>query len=184
MTLSRTSKTIFATLAASVVAGAALAGGMPPFGSDEDVGYAKKIWAAMQAQNLVGPDMLRARPYEGTEPHGMMLETFYTKATIDGHTGEMIVKRNFGPAGVDADTVLMDPSKHLGAITVMFRREKGFDPEDKDWFWVKFLPDGSLDKNPKGMQLAGKVAKGADKGCIACHSGADGGDFVFTSNAY
>ena len=184
MTLSRTKKTIFTTLAASLVAGAALAGSMPPFGSDEDAAYAAKIWAAMQARGLAGPDAIMSAPYEGTDPHGMMLETFYTKATIDGHTGDLIVKRNYGPAGVEADAVLMAPEKHLGAVTVMFRREKGFDPETKDWFWVKFLPDGSLDKNPKGMRLAGKVAKGADKGCIACHSLADGGDFVYTSNNY
>jgi len=153
---------------------------MPPFGSEHDVGYAGMIWKAMLDQNLAGPDMLRSTPYEGTEPHGMMLELFKSQATIDGHTGDLIVKRNFGPMGVTADQVLSSPEKHLGAITVMFRREKGFDPEDKNWFWVKFLPDGSIDKNPAGMSLAGKVAKGMDMGCIACHSAADGEDFVFS----
>jgi hypothetical protein len=33
---------------------------------------------------------------------------------------------------------------------------------------------------PDGMQLAGRVAKGADEGCIACHTGAAGDDYVFT----
>jgi hypothetical protein len=33
------------------------------------------------------------------------------------------------------------------------------------------------------MRLAGQVAKGMDVGCIACHSNADGADFVFGSNA-
>lgn len=154
-----------------------------PFGTPADAAYAKQIWQAMSDQRLVGDGMIRSKPYEGTDPHGMMLETFYSTATIDGHTGDLIVKRNFGPEGVDADTVLADPGKHLGAITVMFRREHGYDHEDQDWFWVKFLPDGSLDKNPKGMQLAGKVAKGADVGCIACHSGAGGDDFLFTTDA-
>ncbi|RMD48443.1 MAG: hypothetical protein D6832_03940, partial [Alphaproteobacteria bacterium] len=82
-----------------------------------------------------------------------------------------------------ADAVLAEPEKHLGAITVMFRREKGYDPDNQDWFWVKYRPDGSLDKNPKGMMLAGRVAKGADKGCIACHSGAGGDDYIFTTDA-
>jgi len=157
---------------------------MPPFGSDGDVGYAKLIWDAMQAQNLVGPNKIFSSPYEGTDPHGKMLETYYTTATINGHTGDLVVKRNYGPVGVTREQVLSDPAKHLGAITVMFRREAGFDPETKDWFWVKFLPDGSLDKNGKGMQLAGKVAKGMDVGCIACHTSAGGDDFVFTSDAY
>lgn len=175
-----------ALLALTIGAGATLAQAqsMAPFGSEEDAAYARKIWAAMVAQRLAGPDALFSAPYEGTDPHGMMLETFYSSATIDGHKGDLVVKRNYGPEGVSADEVLANPEKHLGAVTVMFRREAGFDEDTKNWFWVKFLPDGTLDKNPKGMALAGKVAKGADVGCIACHSGADGDDYVFTSNAY
>jgi DNA polymerase III alpha subunit (gram-positive type) len=157
---------------------------MPPFGSEGDVGFAGKIWAAMLDQNLAGPDMLRAAPYEGTDPHGMMLELFTTKANIDGREGDLIVKRNFGPVGVTADQVLENPEKHLGAITVMFRREAGYDEDTKNWFWVKFLPDGSVDKNPKGLSLAGKVAKGMDVGCIACHSAADGDDFVYSPGVF
>jgi hypothetical protein len=38
-----------------------------------------------------------------------------------------------------------------------------------------------LDKNPKGMALAGKIAKGSDAGCIACHVGADGDDYLFVN---
>ena len=170
----------FAT--AALLGGAAFAGGAP-FGSNQDAAYAKQIWQAMQAQRLAGPNAMYSHPYEGTDPHGMILETFYSSATINGHKGALIVKRNYGPKGVSVDEVQKHPAKHLGAITVMFKREKGYDPEDKDWFWVKFLPDGSLDKNPKGMRLAGKVAKGADKGCIACHQAAGGDDFVFTSDA-
>ncbi len=154
---------------------------MAPFGSEEDQAYASLIWKAMVAANLAGDNMIRTLPYEGVDPHGKMLETFYTTATIDGHTGNLIVKRNYGPEGVDADTVLMDPDKHLGAITVMFQREDGYDPDNQNWFWVKYLPDGSLDRNPKGMALAGMVAKGADVGCIACHSQVD--DYIFTTDA-
>jgi len=157
---------------------------MAPFGTPEDAAYAVQIWNAMQDQKLAGPDSIYSFPYEGTDPHGMMLETFFSNATINGHTGDLIVKRNYGPEGVTADELLADPEKHLGAITVMFRREAGFDTENKDWFWVKYLPDGTLDKNPKGVELAGKVAKGADVGCIACHVAADGDDLVFLSNAY
>ena len=72
--------------------------------------------------------------------------------------------------------------EHLAAITVMFKREDGYDAENKNWFWAKYLPDGSLDKNPKGMQLAGRVAKGnASGGCIACHSAE--ADYLYTTNA-
>jgi cytochrome c peroxidase len=44
------------------------------------------------------------------------------------------------------------------------------------------MPDGSLDENDNGMAMAGRVAKGADKGCIACHAKAKGDDYVFTND--
>ena len=167
---------------ATVALGSSAMSQMAPFGDKESVAYAAKIWDAMGKLNMTGPNAIRTFPYEGTDPHGKMLETFYLKATIDGHTGALIVKRNYGPEGVEEDAVLMEPEKHLGAVTVMFRREAGYDSDNKDWFWAKFLPNGSLDKNPKGMMLAGKVAKGAPKGCIACHTGAPGGDYLFTTD--
>ena len=170
------------TLAFILGASSAMAQDMPmPFGSEADAEYAQLIWEVMQASRLAGPGMIRHTPYEGTDPHGMMLETFYTTATINGHTGDLVVKRNFGPEGVSADEVLADPDGHLGAYTVMFRREAGYDPEDKDWFWVKYLPDGSLDKMPNGMPMAGQLVKGMDEGCIACHQGG-GEDLVSTSD--
>lgn len=152
----------------------------PPFGTDADAAYAQLLWDVMVSSQLAGDGAIMSTPYDGSPPHGMMLETFYSKATIDGHTGDLVVKRNYGPEGVDADMVRADPAKHLGAITVMFRREAGYDDDNANWFWVKYLPDGTLDKNPKGMRLAGRVAKGADAGCIACHSDAD--DYLFTTD--
>ncbi len=153
---------------------------MAPFGGEDDVAYAKALWAALEKDRMVGSDTINTFPYEGTEPHGFVLETFYTTATVNGHSGEVIVKRNYGPKDVEVETVQANRGKHLGAVTVMFKREAGYDADNKDWFWAKYLPDGSMDKNPKGMMLAGKVAKGAKKGCIACHTGAPGDDMVFT----
>ena len=152
-----------------------------PFGTDEDAAYAQAVWEVMKTQKLAGEGMIRSFPYDGVEPHGMMLETFYSSAEVNGHTGTLIVKRNFGPEGVEVDQVLADPDKHLGAYTVMFQREEGYDTDNQNWFWAKYLPDGSLDMNAGGMRLAGRVAKGADAGCIACHSGAE--DYIFTTDA-
>ncbi len=151
------------------------------FGTQADADYAALLWEVMEEGRLVGDDALYGYPYEGTDPHGALLETFYTKAIVDGHTGRLVLKRNYGPEGVEIDEVVGDPVGHLGAITVMFQRETGYDAENRDWFWVKYLPDGTLDKNPGGTSLAGRVAKGADVGCIACHSGED--DYIFTSDA-
>jgi hypothetical protein len=63
----------------------------------------------------------------------------------------------------------------------MYQREAGYDADNQNWFWAKYKPDGSLHKNPKGMQLAGRVAKGKPKGCISCHKVAPGGDYIFTN---
>jgi len=99
--------------------------------------------------------------------------------TVIGNTGLAIVKRNYGGEGVSEQNVANNPSKYLKALTVMYKR-KGYDADNQDWFWAKFSPDGSLQSNPKGMKLAGRVAKGMPKGCIACHSAAPGGDMIFT----
>ena len=168
-----------AALALGAAGGAAMAQDMA-FGTDAEADYAARLWEVMEQIDMVGPGMLRTFPYEGVAPHGMMLETLYTDATVDGHTGTLVVKRNYGPEGVSRDAVLADPDKHLGAVTVMFRREAGYDPDNQDWFWAKYLPDGTLDKNPKGMRLAGRVAKGMDAGCIACHSAEP--DYLYTTD--
>jgi len=153
-----------------------------PFGTEADAEYARLLWEVMEASNLAGENAIRTFPYEGVAPHGMMLETFYSKADVNGHSGDLIIKRNYGPEDVTIEDVQADPGKHLAAITVMFRREAGYDADNMDWFWVKYLPDGSLDKNPAGMQLAGRVAKGADAGCISCHDAAPGDDYMFTTD--
>lgn len=152
-----------------------------PFGTDADAEYAARLWSIMEEMNMAGEGMIRTFPYEGVAPHGMMLETLYTTARVGAHSGDLVIKRNYGPEGVSIDAVMNDPDKHLGAVTVMFRREAGYDPDNADWFWVKYLPDGSLDKNPKGARLAGKVAKGMDAGCIACHNRA-GDDMLYTTD--
>lgn len=57
----------------------------------------------------------------------------------------------------------------------------GYDPDNLDWFWARYNPDGSIAENPMGVALAGRVAKGMEDGCIACHAGA-ADDMVFTSD--
>lgn len=150
-----------------------------PFGGPDSVAYAADLWKAMEQMRLVGDQAITGTPYEGMEPHGAILETFDAPLTIDGHTGTVIVKRNHGPSGITTEDVLAEPKKHLKAVTVMFQREAGYDSANQDWFWAKYRPDGSLDTNPKGDSLAGRVAKGMNAGCIACHKGA-GEDMVFT----
>ena len=118
------SKALAAVAALAMTAGTGVAQDMM-FGGEEDQAYAGDLWAAMTDAKLVGDGMIMSFPYDGVAPHGMMLETFYTTATVNGHTGALVVKRNYGPEGVSIDEVLGDPGKHLGALTVMFQREDG-----------------------------------------------------------
>ena len=56
------------------------------------------------------------------------------------------------------------------------------DRDNQDWFWVKYGKGGSIDKDPKGTLLAGRVAKGMKRGCISCHSQAGGDDYLFSND--
>ncbi|MDA3917826.1 MAG: cytochrome P460 family protein [Deltaproteobacteria bacterium] len=156
---------------------------VPPFGSEVDVSYSQELWKILVDAKLVGPGMIRSLPYEGMEPHGVILEQLSTVIKVKGHTGMVFVKANYMGKGMTRSKVVNEPAVYLKAVTVMFKREKGYDSDNQDWFWVKYKPDGSLHANPKGMLLAGRVAKGKPAGCIACHTGADGGDYLFNNTA-
>lgn len=186
-----------AAAASAIVAGAVFAGDdiakksametKPPFSGPANVAYAAELWRELIEAKLVGPDSIVTYPYKGTQPHGKVLEYMEDELAVGGHRGIVMVKKNYvGDEDVDAliKAVLNDRAKAPASITVMYQREAGYDPDNDDWFWAKYLPDGSLATNPKKMKLAGRVAKGADAGCIACHMAAPGGDLVFTHDRW
>lgn len=156
----------------------------PPFSGQANKAYGDALWSALKDAKLVGDSAITSHPYKGNAPHGATLDYLETDLTLEGHTGVVLVKKNYRSDNLEGDAlnkaVLNDPKKHLASITVMYKRESGYDPDNQNWFWAKYLPDGSYDKNPKGMDLVGRVAKGAPQGCIACHKAAPGGDMVFT----
>lgn len=154
----------------------------PPFGTQEDQKYANKLWNKMENADLVGKGAVFSHPYKGTPPHGEVLDTLYANIRMRGN-GEkpLIIKRNYRGKDISPTKVANDPDQYLKSVTVMYKRD-GYDPANKDWFWVKYKPNGDLLTNPKGMKLAGRVAKGMNKGCIACHKAASGGDYVFGTN--
>ena len=148
----------------------------PPFGGPLDVAFAKKVWKAMDGYvhwKLTTP------VYKGASPHGKFLRLYSTWVSVDGHEYPIIVKDNFGGRGVTEAGAKQDRTKWLKAVTIMLQRENGYDSDNKNWFWVKFSPAGEILKNPKGMLLAGRVAKGMPAGCISCHLQAKGGDYLF-----
>ena len=157
---------------------------MPPFGGEDSVAYAQALWSRLAERHLVGPGAITAKPYLGTHPHGVVLVTYEGEVQMSNHVGVAIIKNNYTGAAVSESSVANDPMQNLDAITVMFKREKGYDPDNADWFWVKYQTDGSLFVNAEGVPLAGRVAKGQRQGCIACHKLAPGGDFVYNHNRF
>lgn len=155
-----------------------------PFGNPDDVKFAKKLWNVLEKSRLAGKNTITSTPYKGTHPHGAVLDNMDSVIKVGGHKGVVIVKKNFRGKGVSKMAVANDPAKYLKSVTVMFKRENGYDADNKDWFWAKYGPNGKLMKNPKGMPLAGRVAKGMNKGCIACHKAAPGGDLVYLHDRY
>lgn len=152
------------------------------FGDDDSVSYARALWNELQQARLVGEGAVRSHAYEGNEPHGVILEQTETELSVEGHSGTIIVKHNYMAEGESLTTDrVMDAEwdEYLDAVTVMFRREAGYNSGAGDWFWAKYLPDGSLDQTPDGMPMAGQVP-----GCIDCHSDAEGEDFVFLHDRF
>ena len=149
------------------------------YGGDEDVAFAERLWDALAEERLVGDNVLDSSPYPGMHPHGAVLEVLTGTVTIDNREAKVITKRSYTGDDADVVTVINNRLRFLNDVTVMFKREAGYDSENKDWFWAKYNIDGSLDATPNGIKLAGRIAKGKRKGCIACHRRAEGDDFMF-----
>ncbi len=147
-----------------------------PFGGKADVEFAKELWSVLIKEKLVGSKRINVQPFEGNEPHGAIQQATATTVTVGGRTARVLVKANHGGKDISIQDVYANPNKYLGAYTVMFKREKGYDAENKNWFWAKYTPKGALAKNPKGAMIAGRFMKGKSQGCIACHKGAGGED--------
>jgi hypothetical protein len=173
------SAVVVLTLLSAGVASSAFEQGMQPFGGSEDLKFAGDLWKALDGYK---DWPTQSGVVQGRSPHGAWVRLYSNFATVNGHSYPIIIKENFGGEGVTKAGVESSPESWLGAVTVMVKREAGYDSDNLDWYWAKFLPDGSLDKNPMGMQLAGRVAKGMNAGCLSCHQAAGGGDYIFIND--
>lgn len=159
---------IFPTLLLAMAGGAAFAAS----GTAQDNAYAAKLWQVMAADQLVGEQRIRSYPFVGNRPHGSIQDVIVTDAVVDGHRGRLIVKHNYGakegltPQGVHA----AGPAQYLEAVTVMFQREAGYDPENQNWFWAEYDPDGRV------IEYQGKDLSGRSELCIGCHTALGGKD--------
>ncbi|MBD3349234.1 MAG: hypothetical protein GF400_08590 [Candidatus Eisenbacteria bacterium] len=150
-----------------------------PFGGPEDVTFAKNLW-----QGMMGYESWKMSSdyYEGMSPHGAFLRMYYNVVNVEGAPYHVIVKDNFGGEGATLEKVAESSEDYLAAVTVMVQRHEGYDPENRNWYYVKYDADGAVSMNEESMALAGRVAKGMDSGCIACHAKAGGDDYIFTND--
>lgn len=144
----------------------------PGFGTADDLAAAESLWDAIQERASWGSFPGKEGFQEGASPHGAFVRFFINDAyaaDMDAAAdGSIIVKENF----------MEDNEESLAAITVM-QKIAGYEPDAGDWFWVKFNADGTVAANPAGVSLAGRIGLGGDAGCIPCHTGAGGDDYVF-----
>ena len=142
------------------------------FGSAIDDAYAARLWAYMVDNQLVGEERIRRFPFVGSRPHGSIQEVIAAEAEIDGHTGRLIVKHNYGaneelsPKSVYATS----QNENYVALTIMFQREEGYDQSNNDWFWAEYSPDGSI-LVYQGAHLSGRAPL-----CLGCHTPLGGND--------
>ena len=129
------------------------------FGFDTDVAYSSQLWETLSAERIVGDNAVAKKPFfGGAKPHGMILELAYQPVTIGGHTGFVVVKKNYDGDGVSINAVEKNRSKYLHSITVMYQREAGYDEDNQNWFWAKYGPKGELLQkqiNGRDIGLAG-----------------------------
>lgn len=119
-------------------------------------------WAALSKREV---------PPRKESPHGVST-TFANKIAADDSKtfpfGSILVREDYDAKGKRT------------SISVMYR-VKGTDPQNGDWYWLRYLENGSVAKAPAaegGKPFAGRVAS-----CIECHRKADGKDFVFANDA-
>jgi len=152
---------------------------MMNFGDVEDVAFAHSLWDGMQGYYEDWP--MSSDFYDGTSPHGAYLRLYYNIVDIDGQPYHVIVKDNFGGQGASLEMVRETPRERLAAITVMVQMPEGYDPDNNDWFYARYDPDGMVSMK-NSMALAGRVGDGTTASCIGCHAKAGGGDYIFTND--
>jgi hypothetical protein len=119
----------------------------------------------LQGEPYVGSNAIQRTSYQGgTPPHTETLVTLQGTVSVGGEQGMVIVKNYYAP-GTEEAAIFADPTAGLIMISVMFQRAASYDPDNQDWFWVGYMPNGALTQN-NGMVMAGKFEKGMETGCI------------------
>lgn len=138
--------------------------------------FARSLWDFLvrpqspytQWMPLPGKEGFRGVP----GPHGPSVR-LYANAVAQGD-----------PKGLPVTSILVledyaaDRKTRTG-INILYRVQ-GYDPKNGDWYWMKYLENGTLVRaqpGEGGLPLAGRVTA-----CIDCHRKAGGNDFVFSND--
>lgn len=148
-------------------------GGPGGYGRSGDVAYAGTVWRALEQAQLAGERAIHTRPFAGRRPHGELQELIDGPLEVAGHSGRVIVLRNYDGHAATGGIVANQPHRFLKSIAVMFQRP-GYNPAHRDWFWAEYRPYGRIAHDRDGNALAGRVAQ-----CSRCHRKARAGDYVF-----
>ncbi len=101
----------------------------------------------------------------GRSPHGAWHKVYVNRVLFEAVPlqpaaapyGTIIVKENY------------DSAKKLDKLTLM-AKVQGYSPATNDWFWAAVSPDGKV------------LAEGSPGGCISCHEGMAGNDYIIIKN--
>jgi hypothetical protein len=140
-------------------------------GTAQDNVYAAKVWDYALEHKFIGEGRLQSYPFKGHRPHGSIQEVVATTAEIDGQKGRLIVKHNYGAKDkLTVQDVYANPDMNYEALTIMFQREKGYDPDHNDWFWAEYKANGEI------IVYNGEVLSGRAPLCTGCHAALGGPD--------
>jgi hypothetical protein len=138
--------------------------------NSEDISIASEIWEDIQGfeNNWTEPDVWQGILPSVDGTHGAYVQIWADELAAEAinsdqpvPNGGTIVKCGFE----DESGAALDSGGH--ALTAM-RKIEGYDPDNQDWFWVKFNPEnGDVD------QFAGSVPM-----CSGCHSADPDGDYI------
>lgn len=135
---------------------------------------ADSIWsyldnAKYQRQWSIWPDQHPLDP--GREPHGMLQST-YVNGIMDSALasgGAMM------PAGALIVKESHEPDSLLSSVLVMYK-VTGFDPDNNDWLYAGFQPNGRLLEDPNDEPVIGRV-----EFCSDCHAERSDRDYLYAS---
>lgn len=116
-----------------------------------------------------------------TNGSGTVRDVFASIASLEGNVpvGTIITKKTWAR---DADEIKTD---ELYVSFAMVKREAGYNPGGGDWEWVMMPYDEMNDysAHPYGkLPAEGADGRGKLEGCISCHAGAAGNDYIFVND--